>query len=77
MNQQSLDKVSPFTKIRTLRGGRLTKWKGNVASIANVVGIATVFTGLSVGTAIAENECGPNGAGPTAIICGPANYAAV
>jgi outer membrane autotransporter protein len=75
MKQQSFDKTRPLTRSRTLRGGRLTKWKGKVASIAHIVGVATVFSALYVGTASAANECGPNTAGPTVIICGSTNYA--
>ena len=58
MKQQFFDKTCPLTRSRTLRGGRLTKWKGKVASIAHIVGVATAFSGLYVGTASAANECG-------------------
>ena len=57
-----------------LRGGRLTKSRGIVASIAPMMG-AIVIAGLSAGQAQAADECGPDGAGATLITCTAGNYA--
>jgi outer membrane autotransporter protein len=58
-------------------GGRLTKFKGVVASIAPMMGAAVVFSGISTGVAMADNECGSeNLANPAdTITCGAGNYA--
>jgi outer membrane autotransporter protein len=56
-----------------LRGGRLTKSRGIVASIAPMMG-AIVIAGLSAGQAQAADECGPEAGGPDQINCAAAAY---
>jgi hypothetical protein len=56
-----------------LRGGRLTKSRGIVASIAPMMG-AIVIAGLSAGQAQAADECGAEVTGPDTITCAAAAY---
>ncbi|WP_299288983.1 autotransporter outer membrane beta-barrel domain-containing protein [uncultured Tateyamaria sp.] len=62
-----------------LRGGRLTKVAGKVASCAPFLGTASIAglvgIGVSVSPARAANECGPDAAGPTTISCPSGTFA--
>ncbi|WP_299749547.1 pertactin-like passenger domain-containing protein, partial [uncultured Tateyamaria sp.] len=72
MTNEPLDTRPVFDPFRVLvRGGRLTKFKGQVASLAPgclvAATAAVLFTG---GAAHADNECGTDGAGQDTVTCG-------
>jgi len=60
--------------LNLLRGGRMAKFKGKVASITPLMGAVALFTGLSAGVASAQNQCGINTPGPTVLTCLAEDY---
>jgi outer membrane autotransporter protein len=62
-----MKQLNPPAFTRLLRGGRITKWKGKIASCAPLIGLVVV--GLGVVPAFAADECGSELAGPDIITC--------
>lgn len=60
----------------TLRGGRMTKWKGSAASMSPTMGTValTVSALCFAGSADAADECGLDTGGPTTINCSAGPY---
>ena len=65
--------MNESVRARHAFGGRLVKFKCTVASIAPMMGVAILLSGISAGAAMAADECGLEVSGQDAITCDAVN----